>query len=83
MASTSDSSLGHGTGGTQTTLEEQSYPAQAIANESIETPPKYAPSPKHEPGGWGSENPIRTPQEGQHLLETGYKKREANIQCYK
>ena len=73
MASTNDSSLGHGAGGTQTTLEEQSYPAQAAANESIDVPPKYAPSPKHGPGGWGSEDPIKTPQEGQQLLETGYK----------
>lgn len=35
--------------------------------------PTYAPSPKHEPGhNWGSENPIRTQEEGQRLLDTGY-----------
>ncbi len=73
MASTKDTSLGYGTEGTQTNIAEQSYPAQEAANEAAETPPKYAPSPKHEPGGWGSENPIKSPQEGQHLLETGYK----------
>ena len=33
----------------------------------------YAPSPKHEPGhNWGSENPIKTQEEGQELLDTGY-----------
>ena len=47
MASTNNSSLGHGADGTQTTLEEQSYPAQAASNESIETPPKYTPSIPH------------------------------------
>ncbi len=72
MASTNDTTLGHGSGGTQTTLEELSYPTQASINESIQVPSQYAPSPKHEPGGWGSENPIKSPQEGQHLLETGY-----------
>ena len=49
MASTKDSSLGHGAGGAQTTIEEQSYPSQAAANESVQTPPKYTPSPKHGP----------------------------------
>lgn len=73
MASTKDTSLGNGTGGAQTSIEEQSYPAQAAANESVENLPKYAPSLKHGPGGWGSENPIKTIQEGQQLLETGYK----------
>lgn len=35
--------------------------------------PTYVPSPKHEPGhGWGSDNPIGTISEGQHLLDTGY-----------
>ena len=35
--------------------------------------PTYAPSPKHEPGhNWGNENPIRTQEEGQRLLDTGY-----------
>ncbi|MCR4870920.1 MAG: hypothetical protein K5859_06465 [Atopobiaceae bacterium] len=35
--------------------------------------PTYSPSPKHEPGhNWGSENPIRSQEEGQRLLETGY-----------
>lgn len=35
--------------------------------------PTYAPSPKHEPGhNWGSENPIKTQEEGQRLLDTGY-----------
>ena len=35
--------------------------------------PVYAPSPKHEPGhNWGTENPIKTQEEGQRLLDTGY-----------
>lgn len=35
--------------------------------------PTYVPSPKHEPGhNWGTENPIKTQEEGQRLLDTGY-----------
>lgn len=35
--------------------------------------PTYSPSPKHESGyGWGSENPIKTKEEGQRLLDSGY-----------
>ena len=38
-----------------------------------ENNPTYTPSPKHEPGhNWGSENPIKTQEEGQELLDTGY-----------
>ena len=37
-------------------------------------PPQYNPSPKHEPGhNWRSENPIKSIEEGQNLLDTGYK----------
>lgn len=32
---------------------------------------KYIPSPKHEIGGWGSPNPIKSKKEGQKLLNTG------------
>ena len=80
MSSTSDSGVGHGTNGSpQTTIEEQIYPAAAAANEagsggSNSNPPVYDPSPKHEPGhNWGSENPIKSKEEGQKLLDTGYK----------
>ena len=38
------------------------------------TPLKYAPSPKHEKGGWGSLNPVKSKEEGERLLKTGYKK---------
>ena len=73
MASTDNTSLGYGVGGSQTNLSEQTYPSQAAANESMKVPPRYNPSPKHEPGSnWGSENPIRSQEEGQHLLDTGY-----------
>lgn len=74
MSSVQDSGLGHGTNGSpQTSIEEQSYPAKEAENEQRGTPPpKYVPSPKHEPGGIGSPNPIRTTAEGQHLLDTGY-----------
>ncbi len=35
--------------------------------------PKYKPSQKHVAGyGWGSENPIKTDEEGQRLLDEGY-----------
>ncbi len=33
--------------------------------------PKYAPTRKHEAGGWGSPNPIKSQKEGQELLESG------------
>lgn len=34
---------------------------------------RYAPSPKHEKGGWGSLNPVKSKEEGERLLKTGYK----------
>jgi len=77
MAATEDTGLGHGTNGSlQGNIEEQSYPSQVTANEFMSSgskPPVYDPSPKHEPGhNWGSENPIKSQEEGQHLLDTGY-----------
>ena len=74
MTSTENSGLGHGSNGApQGNLEEQLYPTQAAAITADGKPPKYAPSPKHVPGhGWGSDNPIRTIEEGQRLLDTGY-----------
>ena len=76
MAATEDSGLGHGTNGSpQGNIEEQTYPVQEEINESANgdsMPPKYIPSPKHEPGhGWGSDNPIKSDKEGQKLLDTG------------
>ncbi len=76
MASTNDSGQGHGTTGSpQSTIEELIYPAQADSNESdiSDKPPVYIPSPKHDKGGWGSNNPIETQEEGQRLLESGYR----------
>ena len=78
MASTNDSGLGHRSGGVpQTDIEEQAYPEKAAENEeaaSDETLPRYVPSPKHNPvGGWGSSNPISSQNEGQRLIETGYR----------
>ena len=35
-------------------------------------PPLYMPSPKHDEG-WGSNNPIKTQEEGQRLLDSGYR----------
>ncbi len=77
MTATGDSGQGHGTNGSpQVTIEEQIYPSQASINESSNIPdtrPMYNPSPKHVPGsGWGSNNPIKTQEEGQQLLESGY-----------
>ncbi len=75
--SNENTGLGHGTNGSpQSTIEEQTY---SSTQNSIETqqsnnppPPKYIPSPKHEPGhGWGSDNPIKTISEGQKLLDIG------------
>lgn len=78
MAATNNSNLGHGSSGSpQSTLDEQIYPATAKENEQgndQKNPPQYDPSPKHVPGhNWGSENPIKTQNEGQTLLDTGYK----------
>jgi len=77
MAATENTGLGHGTNGSpQGNIEEQAYPAQASANEAASSdskPPVYDPSPKHEPGhNWGTENPIKSQEEGQHFLDTGY-----------
>ncbi len=76
MAATNNSGEGHGTNGSpQKTTEELLYPAQTEANEndvSSEHPPVYDPSPKHDKGGWGSNNPIKTQEEGQWLLDSGY-----------
>ena len=77
MAANHDSGLGHGTqGAPQTTIEEQEYSLQQSVNEAeneTKSMPKYSPSPKHESGhNWGSVNPIKTQEEGQHLLNTGY-----------
>ena len=69
MCSTSNSH--RGTKG-QTSLNN--YNTEQKAEENSKTvPPKYMPSPKHETGGWGSPNPIKSQEEGQHLLETGIK----------
>ncbi|MCQ2405762.1 MAG: hypothetical protein MJ067_00910 [Oscillospiraceae bacterium] len=77
MAATNDSGEGHGTNGSpQETIEELIYPAKVELNEnggSNESTPVYVPSPKHEKGGWGSNNPIKTQEEGQRLLASGYK----------
>lgn len=77
MAATNNCGEGHGTNGSpQKTTEELSYPAQAEANENegiSGRPPVYNPSPKHDKGGWGSSNPIKTQEEGQRLLDSGYR----------
>ncbi len=76
MTATSDSGNGNGSKGSpQGTLEELGYGDKVDKNEAnnTEKPPKYAPSRKHEKGGWGSENPIKSQEEGQKLLDTGYK----------
>ena len=77
MCSTSDSGEGHGSSGSpQTSIEEYIYPNQVSINELLSNlpPPIYVPSPKHKPGSnWGSEDPIRTQEEGQRLLDTGFR----------
>ena len=75
MSATSDSEQGHGTNGSpQESIEEQIYSGQVDANENEEEDkaPVYVPSPKHDKGGWGSNNPIKTQEEGQQLLDSGY-----------
>ena len=77
MSATEDSGQGHGTKGSpQETTEELVYPTQADDNENTggsSKPPLYMPSPKHDEGGWGSNNPIKTQEEGQRLLDSGYR----------
>lgn len=78
MTASSDSGLGHGSQGSrQETIEELEYKNKELENENkskSEKPPLYKPSPKHnEKGGWGSVNPIKSQEEGQKLLDTGYK----------
>lgn len=78
MGSTNNSGQGHGTKGSpQETLSAQIYPQQVSINElssRTDRAPVYVPSPKHEAGhNWGSENPIKSQKEGQHLLDTGYR----------
>ena len=73
MTSTGDSGKASGTKGSpQTSLEN--FTSEAIAKEnSYGKDMVYSPTPKHEDGGWGSPNPIKSQEEGQELLDTGYK----------
>lgn len=78
MAAVSRTGLGGGTRGVpQPMISESLYPSVAdeIEIEFLkEKTPKYHPSDKHDPRyGWGSEDPIVSEQEGQELLESGYK----------
>ena len=78
MSSTSNAGIGHGSKGLpQRSAMESKYPEKESENERKSNklvPPKYSPSPKHEPNhNFGSPNPIKTIEEGQHLLDTGYR----------
>ncbi len=80
MTASSDTGLGHGSQGSpQETIQELEYNYKRLKNEDksklLKIPRLYKPSPKHnEIGGWGSINPIKSQEEGQNLLDTGYKK---------
>lgn len=72
MASDNDSTLGSGTSGTSRNTLENTV-SENVAKENDSNSSKvYAPSPKHDKGGWGSSNPIKINAEGQKLLDTGY-----------
>lgn len=79
MTAVNDSGLSHGTTGSpQKSLEENTYADKVQDNEHSllqnEVKPQYRPSPKHVPGhNWGSENPIVSQEEGQRLLDSGYR----------
>ena len=75
MASTSDSGNGHGSRGSkQKCFDELKYESENSNEQEENIPPKFVPSPKHEHGsGKISENPIKSQEEGQKLLDTGYK----------
>ena len=72
MCSSNDSTLSSGTSGTsRNTLENTISESVSKTNDGAKKK-VYAPSPKHDKGGWGSSNPIKSQSEGQKLLETGY-----------
>lgn len=68
---THDSGLAHGTSGSPQTTIDNSALEQKV-NE-LKVTPKYVPTKKHDVGGFGSPNPVKTQKEGQKLLDTGYK----------
>lgn len=77
MSSGASIGIAAGTPGSQRTLEQGNLERKAKENEervkeTSNHPPTYKPSPKHDKGGFGTENPIKTKEEGQKLLDTGY-----------
>lgn len=77
MASTNNSGEGSGNKGSkQIKLEQLNYENKVKENEKNLTnneKAKYSPTLKHQPRQWGSLNPIMSNEDGQELLETGYK----------
>lgn len=76
MTAVEDSGLGHGSSGNpQVSIEEGTYAAQIVdLKPPASNAPSYIPTDKHDPKhGYGSPNPIKSKEEGQHLLDTGYK----------
>lgn len=75
MASTSNSGNGHGSRGSkQKSFDELKYESENQNENLQEKPRKYIPSPKHKHGhGNVSKDPIKSQEEGQKLLDTGYK----------
>ena len=72
MAAVKHTGEGIGNKGSQTSFEQTNYGTKLELNKNKEKL-IYAPTPKHEPGGWGTLNPIPNKEVGQKLLETGYK----------
>ena len=72
MASVKRCGEGIGNHGNQTSLEQLNY-VDRVNKNNHEEKLIYKPSIKHEPGRWGSPNPITNHMEGQKLLESGYK----------
>jgi hypothetical protein len=72
MCSTGNSNQAHGTSGSPQTSLENNVLENTAKNNSKNKPKVYEPTSKHEEGGYGSKNPIKSKQEGQKLLETGY-----------
>ena len=68
MCSTKNSGLG-----AKSQLSLDNLTASNNELENTAKPPLYHPSEKHEKYGWGSINPIENINEGQFLLDTGYK----------
>ena len=72
MAAVKYTGEGVGNKGSQTSIEQTNYGTKVESNKN-KNKPIYSPTIKHEPGRWGTPNPIPNREIGQKLLDSGYK----------